>query len=283
MESIGEFLKREREYRNISLEEISRTTKIREDMLRALEEDRLDSLASPVFIKGFLRAYATYVGLNPTDLVLRYETSLREEKVPPVKKAVDDTPKQWILKYIVFPVSLLLLLGVLLFLALHRPMIIETDTERQQAVEPVTPSVSQDKSVPPIARKDADSVIPSHFHHKKSLLSPPPIHPLLPVTPPLSETPSGIELQLRALEDTWIQIQIDQRPAREILLKSGEVISSRGERNIEMKIGNAGGLEIFYNGKDLGKLGESGKVVYLSVSPEGVKVRRPGDSLPNKL
>jgi len=272
MESIGEYLKREREFRKISLEEISRTTKIREDMLRDIEENRLDSLPSPVFVKGFLRAYARCVGLDPDDVVLRYETPHVEEEDLPVERAAPDTPKQWRLKYIVLPVSLLLLLGVLLFLALHRPTL--TEKEAQQMVEPVTKSLSQGESDQPGVREDADSAILPDSDRKELPVSSPPMHPSRPVTSSLSEPPSGIELQLAALEDAWIQIQVDHGPAEEILLRPGEIISRRGERNIEMKIGNAGGLEILHNGRNLGKLGESGKVVYLSITPEEAKVRR---------
>lgn len=279
MESLGDYLKREREFRKVSLEEISRTTKIREDILKRLEEGRLDSFASPVFIKGFLRAYAAYVGLNPDDVVLRYEASLREEKDLPAKRVSEDASKQWMLKYIVLPVSLLLALGILLSLVLHRPARMGTDTGLNQVVEPVTRSLLQSESPAPIAAGDSGSVFRPHADRRKFPVNPPPPHPSRPVASRPSEAPSGIELQLAALEDAWIQIQVDQGPPEEILLQSGEVISRRGERNIEMKIGNAGGVEILHNGKNLGRLGQSGKVVYVSITPEQAKVRRSGSPL----
>ncbi len=49
-----------------------------------------------------------------------------------------------------------------------------------------------------------------------------------------------------------------------------------------MKIGNAGGVQVLHNGKDLGKPGESGKVIYLSITPEGVKIRRSRGSPPRE-
>lgn len=273
MESLGEYLKREREFRNISLEEISRKTKIRENILKGLEEDRIDSLASPVFVKGYLKAYAGYVGLDPNEVVLRYEASLREEKEPPVKKTVEDTPRQWSLKYIVLPVSVLLLVGIFLFLALQRPMKIEMQSELKEIAEPTQDTPSQAKPDQLTSEQQEETISPTHPPRKEALLGPPPIHPSRRTLSLLPETPLGIDLKLRALEDTWIQIQIDERPAREIFLRLGEVISRRGEKSIEMKVGNAGGLEVFHNGKDLGRLGESGKVVYLSISPEKVDVR----------
>ncbi len=274
MESIGEYLKREREFRNISLEEISRKTKIRAKILRGLEEDRLDFFDSPVFVKGYLKAYAGYVGLNPNDVVLRYEASLKEDDTsPPPKKSFEDTPGQWSIKYIVLPVSILVLIGVLLFLVLKGPMRIKTNQEPQEIAKPPISAISEVASEKPSPTIAEETPLPPPSFRKPSMVISPPVHPSRQPMPIVPEAASGIELKLTALENTWIEIQIDKTPAREIFLRPGEVISRRGQENIEMKVGNAGGLKILHNGKDLGQLGKSGKVVYLSISPGDVKVR----------
>jgi cytoskeletal protein RodZ len=77
MESPGKFLKRERETRNISLEEISKFTKIKEHYLKAIEEDRYELLPAMPYVKGFLNVYAKYLTLNPKDIVLQYENYLK--------------------------------------------------------------------------------------------------------------------------------------------------------------------------------------------------------------
>ncbi len=274
MESLGEYLKREREFRNISLEEISRKTKIRAKILRSLEEERLDSFDSPVFVKGYLKAYAGYVGLDPNDVVLRYEAALNEDDTPPPpKKSSEDTLSQWSLKYIVLPVSILVLIGVLLFLILKGPMKIETNQESQEIANPAVSAISEVASEKPSPTIAEETPLPPPSLRKPSIVISPPVHPSRQPVPIVPEPASGIELKLTALEDTWIEIQIDKTPAREIFLRPGEVISRRGQENIEMKVGNAGGLKILHNGKDLGRLGKSGKVVYLSISPGDVKVR----------
>lgn len=270
MESLGDYLRREREYRHISLEEITQKTKIREEILTGLEEDRLDSNLSPVFIKGFLRAYAKYVGLNPDDVVLRYETSVREEKELRAKKSTGETPGGWIVRYLVLPISVLLLLGILLFFVLHRPEVIEKGSESQHHVESTTGSIPSSLSESLIPEEDLDSASPPSSDQQDTFVGPPPPLPSPPVDPPRPETPSGVQLQLIATEDTWLRIKIDEKPPKEILLRQGETISRRGDWNIEMTVGNAGGLEILHNGKNLGHLGESGKVLHLSISPEDV-------------
>jgi len=70
MESPGKYLKAERESRNLSLKVISESTRIQEHLLKALEEDQYEVFKSSTYVKGFLRSYARYLGLNPTDLIL---------------------------------------------------------------------------------------------------------------------------------------------------------------------------------------------------------------------
>jgi cytoskeleton protein RodZ len=73
MESLGKYLKTERERRNLSLEEAAKFTKIRIQFLRAIEEDRYELLLPSVYVKGFLTQYVRYLGLNPNEVILRYQ------------------------------------------------------------------------------------------------------------------------------------------------------------------------------------------------------------------
>ncbi len=77
-ESFGRYLRRERQMRDISLEEISADTKIKQSLLEALESDRIQALPSVAIVKGFLRAYARILGLSANDLQIRYQSFLTE-------------------------------------------------------------------------------------------------------------------------------------------------------------------------------------------------------------
>src|SRR5450755_1931711 len=70
--SFGEKLKQEREKRKITLEQISASTKIGTRMLQALEEDKFNHLPGGIFNKGFVRAYARFVGLDEDQTVADY-------------------------------------------------------------------------------------------------------------------------------------------------------------------------------------------------------------------
>ena len=72
MPSFGEKLKLEREKRDITLDQVSSSTKIGKRMLQALEEDRFSQLPGGIFNKGFVRAYARVVGLDEDQVVADY-------------------------------------------------------------------------------------------------------------------------------------------------------------------------------------------------------------------
>lgn len=102
MESPGKYLKAERELRNLSLEEIAKSTKIREAFLRAIEEDKYELLPPAFYVKGFLTLYARHLGLDPHDISLRYQNYLKsltisqpaefERQIPPPKKRARPLP-----------------------------------------------------------------------------------------------------------------------------------------------------------------------------------------------
>jgi len=74
----GERLRREREMRGISLDDIAAATKIGTRLLRALEEEHFDSLPGGIFNKGYVRAYAKYVGINEEQALAEYLAAASE-------------------------------------------------------------------------------------------------------------------------------------------------------------------------------------------------------------
>ena len=96
MPSFGEQLRRERELRKVSLEEIAEATKISVRYLRALEENDFSQLPGGVFDRGFVRAYAQFVGLDEDATVEAYlaergseEVEKRDDGLDALRSAVD--------------------------------------------------------------------------------------------------------------------------------------------------------------------------------------------------
>ena len=83
-ESIGSYLKRQRELKAMSVAEVSRVTRIPTVSLEAIESDHFDDLPGEVFVRGFLKSYAHAVGLLPAEVLARYTSSRRVAYVTPL-------------------------------------------------------------------------------------------------------------------------------------------------------------------------------------------------------
>jgi cytoskeleton protein RodZ len=92
---------------------------------------------------------------------------------------------------------------------------------------------------------------------------------LAPETPPLalSPQPSAIDqktshlLRVQAKETTWIHVIIDGEQEKDVLLQPGEKVEWSAQKGFVLTLGNAGGSELTFNGKDLPPLGASGQVI----------------------
>ena len=73
MQSIGQYLRNERELRQLSIEELAQTTRIPLRMLRRIEGDRFDELPGEVFARGFLKSYTHTLGIDAADVLDRYD------------------------------------------------------------------------------------------------------------------------------------------------------------------------------------------------------------------
>ncbi len=105
MASFGEELRQQRELREISLEEIAESTKVNRRFLEALERDDFDVLPGGLFTRGFIRAYATHVGLDADAMVTAYlyqveqqetEDRPRRQRFPSESRLEkEQPPNQW--------------------------------------------------------------------------------------------------------------------------------------------------------------------------------------------
>lgn len=108
--NFGERLKRERELREVTLEEITAATRIGARFLEALENEDWNKLPGGVFNRGFVRSVARYLGLDEEGLLAEYDLA-HAEQLPPVTEHQEKripSPPRW------FPI--LMALGLLIVL-----------------------------------------------------------------------------------------------------------------------------------------------------------------------
>lgn len=87
--SIGHVLRQEREERRLSIEELSSTTRIPRKTLECLEEDRFEDLPSGVFVRGFIKAYASAVDISADEVLARFDEQRPQIAAPPPLASVE--------------------------------------------------------------------------------------------------------------------------------------------------------------------------------------------------
>jgi cytoskeleton protein RodZ len=287
METVGKYLKRERELRKISRKEISTATKIRESILKAIEEDRHDLLPTPVFVKGFLVAYVKHVGLDPSDVVLRYESDLNELHGYEEKGLPGQQGKPWDRRFLWGIGIAVVGIGIIIFNLRREPM--ETEEPPPPLVKEV-PVVQEEPPPPPVVPKRdkvadlvEETIVVKKIPPVEETIvvreappaEPQPETPLTAMTSEPEETAQReLTLQIQAVEETWVAFQVDSDLPREITLRAGETFPLRANDRIKLKIGNAGGVNLTFNGESLGSLGDSGSVVRLSLTQKGYELRK---------
>lgn len=95
MRTVGQILKEERERKFYTLDEIEKITKIRKELLQALEAGQYDKLPPPTFVQGFIKNYGRFLGLNTEKLLAVFRREFSEHKNPPrvmdsLRNPVDD-------------------------------------------------------------------------------------------------------------------------------------------------------------------------------------------------
>ncbi len=266
MESPGSYIRRERELRGISLTAVHEATRVPLNNLKALEEDRFSSLPHRAFIKGYLKAVCKYLGLDETDMLLRYEMYIRENSLRVVPAGEDELPD----KISPLPltskniVSALVVFGVIIiifYFVFSMKTSVVTVPGGGASTAPEAQGVEKVEEAP----------------FAKPELSPASVVKTKEVK---SGTAAGLHhLSITASEDVWVQAALDGAEPFEVLLKEGERVEWKAKDNFSLVIGNAAGVRLTMDGRELPRLGEHGKVVRLSLPPKGAvnKDAGPGE------
>jgi hypothetical protein len=153
------------------------------------------------------------------------------------------------------------------------------ETAKSPAPPPQTPLVREpaktpEKTAKPQPEKKPETKTPPA---PPKVLTPPPSAPA-PASPgaPAEETKERRHiLRVQAKEQTWVRVQADDQPEFEVLLEPQEKAVWTARRQMKITLGNAGGLDMAFNGKRVGPFGSSGQVVHLQFPlPEG---KKPGE------
>jgi cytoskeleton protein RodZ len=243
--TFGEELRRERLIREVSLDEISASTKISVRLLTALESSNVDKLPAPVFTRGFIRAYSRHLGLDPDEMVNAYLAD-----VAPDRNRVGPESKRRGLKALfrgrrgTAGAIVVCVTGVLLVLGLiARP-------ERRSA--PAAPMAA--RPVASVSFKNvAVSPGPAPAIQDEAPESPAPSAP--------APSASGVSMVLEFEQDSWTEVTADGAPIFSGLIRRGSKHQFEAREGFRLTLGNAGGVRVTVDGRAMEPLGSAGQVV----------------------
>lgn len=273
--SLGSLLRKTREERNIDLDEAVRVTRIRRHSLKALENEEWDKLPPQVFVKGFLRSYAEFLGLDKEMALNSYlKTSPFQKYKPQALNEIKPLSGRWNLT-IIIPVLALALIASIIYLKRNNIPIVEKVFQyletsiriekKESAVEKEDNKSQDDKQKEGIFFKnekvienEKETASKSKSGEDNIFLENPTIPKEIKDDKPL---PPRFLLAAKVNSQTWIAIYIDDEPVKEYLLQPGGTMRWTADKGFDILVGNAGGIEFVLNGKAVGRLGPQGKVV----------------------
>lgn len=226
MAGFGEKLRLERERQGYTLAQVSRETKIRQHYLSALEEEEFDSLPARVYSIGFVASYARFLKMDTDRLVSEFK------HLAFANQPIDlPTPEPSPGRIFGFPVGNVLAAVIFLAITLWLGNYV-ADFITQRSINP--PSQVQQVT--------------------------PPTAPVPPDVGPTQPAAEQLTLAIQATQPSWVQITVDGAVQYAGTLAAGENQSFTGKEKIDLRTGNAGGIELYLNGVAFQSPGAVGQV-----------------------
>ena len=305
MSAVGAYLRDLRERQGISLDELSRSTRVLHHYLQALETDDLASLPAPVFTKGFIRAYCQVLGVSSDEAIALYDLRAGQSREPtrslaaPPPPAPDSGARAATSERregrgrgaVLISFVLLVVLGAALFavtLALQSgreeadgrgPVHVTAPPQPEPIPTPAAEPAESAPSQPPVTvepLKRPPSTQPSAGASERPAAAPSVIVPS--VSAPVPTSPSTAQsvvspyrLVARTTETTWMRVRTEDGRTSEETIPANEVREWVSNGPFVLTIGNAGGVSLELNGRPIPRLGASGAVVTRLVLPPDIR------------
>ncbi len=202
--------------------------------LAAIEDEKWSTVGAPVYVRGFLRTYARFLGLDPEEAVAAFNrTQPAPVSAPAAREGVSERPEaapasrtSSALLWVAGTVAVLLI-AFLVFTELTMP---------RRSTTTAGPATAVPAPASPLAS------------------APPASHP------PGLALGGARSLAVVLSAPSWLRVTVDGNVSMEGTYPAGTSKTFHGNSAL-LRIGNAGGVEVYVDGKDVGKLGKPGDVV----------------------
>jgi len=242
--SRGEKLKTLRLAKGLSLEEVYKKTKIHPSVLEALEQEKTLGM-NPVYLRGFLRIYCNFLGIDSHEYLKGIKKPNTEYPVK-TKEDVDSKPSLHLSMIKSHP-KVIKAAAVVLVSALALFALFKMASNLKAYVN----SKSKEKKIAQqrVAVKEEER---------------PEVKPIAPS--------SDIRLGIHAKDDCWLKVKLDGKTVFERTLKKGQSETWEAKDKIELQIGKSSAIELDINGKILSPLGKKGQGIRRAViTKEGLE------------
>lgn len=305
LEELGASLRIEREKRRLSIESVANELKINPRILRALESGDSARLPPPAYIRGFIRTYAAFLGLKPDEL--QHEADDISSKnveppaaplpppptrvAPPKKSGSSSLKKIWFLvllaglagagyfawETVIWPelnkehareiTSIETLPNAGDWTAAKDEPANETPGEKTTpviednktlALPPVNISKNDDKIDQPVESPKNDAAIAAETLAQNEAKEEPAPKPAI----------THHKVIITAKEECWVHSNADKTDTRQFSLRKGDTFALTFANSLQLKLGNAGGVVLRYDGEELPPAGTSGQVKTISFPPK---------------
>jgi cytoskeleton protein RodZ len=304
MPAFGENLRREREMRGVSLEEISSATKISLRFLEAIEREDFAKLPGGIFSRSFIRSYARYLGLDEERVVAEFQLAARPQMDfdlhrMPSGKSSSGRPGTRTPLIATLVAVVLLVGGYVLFRYTPRaaevpaplppaPVAVPTPTAPPIVPAPTTsgeataaPGVNPPEGQVTPATAPGATAAPGTTPNPQAG----PAAGASPVTPPNPQTgnPPGtnpaadtdLVLQVAATDRAWVAVDADGKTVLQRVLNPNEVETLKAHKSFDVTTGNAQAVILTLNGETLEPLGRRGEVKSRHLTHDDVKKPAP--------
>lgn len=262
---IGEILRKTREESGLDLQEVALILKIRHEHLRAIENNDFEKLPAEVFTIGYIREYAKFLKISADPLIVAYkETRSREDRpgeVMPEPLPVKKIPVSR--RMLLYLLIITALITVVAFLTYSRPAKTPAKETREIIAQPVPPTDNDEKKLPSPALAPQIEPIPQST----------PVQHVAPAPKPAIASGKYI-LKATAVENTWLRVDMDNGKREDIFMRPGESKEWTSQKGFSLWLGNAGGIRLTLNSKDLGAPGLSGHTIRLKLPAEDASAKQ---------
>jgi cytoskeletal protein RodZ len=253
----------------LSLADIEEATRIRRGFLEALEEERFADLPAPIYARGFIRTYSSFLGLDPQPLLQRYTAQVGTESTP--EPLMLDEPLMRRAGPGLGATLFLAVMVLLVFAGLgwygYNRFYLGVDPFASLGQTPASPgpaTTAAGTAAQPAAERTrpAGATLPAPTSLYTPTATPVTPTPTRAATVAATATPiRGILVVAEVIAPTYIEVTVDGEELFVGTLQMGETPTWQGDERVNLRVGNAGGISLTVNGVEVGALGAPGEVL----------------------